>query len=115
MPTPKWTRSLLDSKYAFRVALSDSFNTPEALDVIMKLVSRTNVYISSRNSSKAVVNSDVIRNVAMWVTKMLRMFGLGEGPDNGDIGWGEVGEVDGSGIPANVRYSSKRALSLSSS
>ncbi|KIK60442.1 hypothetical protein GYMLUDRAFT_43756 [Collybiopsis luxurians FD-317 M1] len=77
------------SQHAFRVALCDSFNTPDALDTLRDLVSRTNTYINSRGKA---VNISVVENVARWVGKMLRMFGLGEG-ENDEIGWGqEVGE-----------------------
>lgn len=77
----------MSAQSAFRVALCDSFNTPQALDVILKLVSRTNVYIVQA-SGKA--NVGVLERIAQWVGKMLRMFGLGEGPQvEGTIGWGE--------------------------
>jgi len=61
------------SQGAFREALCDSFNTPEALNVIRELVSRTNVYINSRGANLEV---SVVQRVAAWVGKMLRMFGL---------------------------------------
>lgn len=77
----------MESKKTFRNALCDSFNTPEALEVLLKLVSSTNTYIQSAKSN---VSADLIRDIALWVTQMLRMFGLGEGPDTGEIGWGEV-------------------------
>lgn len=79
---------------AFRGALCDSFNTPAALDVIRDIVSRVNVYISSRNVN---TNLDVavVERIARWVGEMLRMFGLGEG-ESSEIGWGqEVAEADG--------------------
>ncbi|KAF5388684.1 hypothetical protein D9757_004757 [Collybiopsis confluens] len=77
------------SQHAFHVALCDSFNTPEALDTLRDLVSRTNTYINSRGKA---VNVNVVENVGRWVGKMLRMFGLGEG-EKEEIGWGQdVGE-----------------------
>ncbi|KAK7692221.1 hypothetical protein QCA50_003845 [Cerrena zonata] len=79
------TERFHQSQSAFRAALCDSFNTPEALDVLRELVSRTNVYINSRS-----VNLDigVIERIARWVGQMLRMFGLGEG-ETSEIGWGQ--------------------------
>ena len=34
------------------------------------------------------MNVGVLQNVAQWVTKMLRMFGLGEGSAAPGVGWG---------------------------
>ncbi|KAJ3712081.1 tRNA synthetases class I (C) catalytic domain-containing protein [Lentinula guzmanii] len=79
------------SQYTFRAARCDSFNTPEALDVLRDLVSRTNTYINSRGKA---VNLGVVQNIARWVGKMLRMFGLGEG-ESSEIGWGQEGNAEG--------------------
>lgn len=78
---------LVNAQSAFRTALCDSFNTPQALDILSKLVSRANIYITQA-SGKA--NVGVLENIAQWVGKMLRMFGLGEGPQvEGAFGWGD--------------------------
>ncbi|KAF8322164.1 hypothetical protein DL93DRAFT_2050709 [Clavulina sp. PMI_390] len=81
------TDSLHKTQHDFRVALSDSFNTPEALARLVELVSKTNLYLAR---GRKEVNIGVVRNVAVWVTKMLRTFGLAEGPgsDSNTIGWG---------------------------
>lgn len=82
------------AQHAFRVALCDSFNTPVALDVIRDVVSRTNVYINSRNVNSNL-DVSVVERIARWVGGVLRMFGLGEGESN-EIGWGqEVAEGEG--------------------
>ncbi|KAG8901425.1 hypothetical protein FRB99_005313 [Tulasnella sp. 403] len=76
----------------FRSALCDSFNTPEALDRLLELISRTNIYLSR---GRASVNVAVVEMVATWVAKMLRIFGLGEGSvSRNTIGWGKA-EKDG--------------------
>lgn len=83
---------------AFRAALCDSFNTPEALDVLLSLVSATNVYLQARPRPQ---NISALRTSAEWITRMLRMFGLGEGPavlQEGAIGWGEVTTDASAGI-----------------
>ncbi|KAK2464180.1 hypothetical protein APHAL10511_003637 [Amanita phalloides] len=77
-----------DSQKTFRAALCDSFNTPVALDVLRELVSRTNVYINSQGSK---VNVRLVEVVAQWISRMLRMFGLGEG-ESTEIGWGQESE-----------------------
>jgi cysteinyl-tRNA synthetase len=78
----------------FRAALCDSFNTPVAIGVIMDLIGKVNQYFSARGRD---LNVEPVRVVAEWITRMLRMFGLGEGAyTEGSVGWGKVGE-EGSG------------------
>lgn len=91
------TISLRQSQDAFREALCDSFNTPEALNVLRDLVSRTNVYINSRGKDLEI---SVVVQVARWVGQMLRMFGLGEG-ETSEIGWGQ--DQDAGEGSVNVR------------
>ncbi|KAH9946950.1 cysteinyl-tRNA synthetase [Amylocystis lapponica] len=86
--------SLHQSQNAFRVALCDSFNTPDALGVLRELVSRTNVYINSRGAS---LDTSVVERIARWVGQMLRMFGLGEG-ENTEIGWGQDRAEEGGSV-----------------
>jgi cysteinyl-tRNA synthetase len=70
--------------------MCDSFDTPRGLQIILDLVSATNIYV---NRGRGNVNVSTVIAVAEWVTRMLRMFGLGEGaPTNARgervIGWG---------------------------
>lgn len=76
---------LNESKLAFRVALCDSFNTPDALRILRDLVSRTNVYINTRGKS---LNVALVEQSARWTGDMLRMFGLDEG-EKLELGWGQ--------------------------
>lgn len=93
------------AQHAFRVALCDSFNTPDALAALRDLVSRTNVYIGARGKKLDV---EVVERVANWVGRMLKMFGLGEGQAD-ELGWGEVREA---GEGANVsRQKGSRVVS----
>ncbi|EIN11529.1 hypothetical protein PUNSTDRAFT_131692 [Punctularia strigosozonata HHB-11173 SS5] len=85
-PERELVDSLHQSQTAFRAALCDSFNTPEALNVLRELVSKTNIYINARGAAN--VNVTVIENNARWVGDMLRMFGLGEG-ERRELGWGQ--------------------------
>lgn len=78
----------------FRVALCDSFDTPKALQHLIELVSATNIYLSR---GRAETNVGVVAAVAEWVTRMLRMFGLGEGSPTDSKGervvsWGVPGQ-----------------------
>lgn len=92
-----------DAQHAFRVALCDSFNTPEAINVLRDVVSKVNVYVNSRGSKDT--NVELVVLLTQWVSRMLRMFGLGEGgAAEGEIGWGqEVGE-GGSGFDVSPRF-----------
>ncbi|KAL7281481.1 hypothetical protein ACG7TL_004796 [Trametes sanguinea] len=84
------TESLHASQAAFRAALCDSFNTPEAINVLRELVSKTNVYIRTPGANLEI---GLIQRVARWVGDMLRMFGLGEG-ETQEIGWGQERSAD---------------------
>ncbi|TFK83449.1 cysteinyl-tRNA synthetase [Polyporus arcularius HHB13444] len=88
------TDSLHASQAAFRAALCDSFNTPEAVNVLRDLVSRTNVYLKAPGSN---VEIGLVQRVARWVGDMLRMFGLGEG-ESTEIGWGQERSAEEGGV-----------------
>ncbi|KAH7889094.1 tRNA synthetases class I (C) catalytic domain-containing protein [Phlebopus sp. FC_14] len=84
-PEQDLMKEIYESRLAFRIALCDSFNTPEALKILRDLVSRTNIYINSRGK---LLNVGLVEQSARWVGDMLRMFGLGEG-EKSDVGWGQ--------------------------
>ncbi|CAE6448292.1 unnamed protein product [Rhizoctonia solani] len=79
---------LTQTQHAYRVALCDSFNTSEAMQRVLELVSRTNVYVARGRSR---VNFGVVAHIARWVTEALRVFGLG-GDSLGVIGWAADGD-----------------------
>lgn len=73
------------------------------MQILLDLVSSANVYINSRSRSET--NVDLLANTSEWVTKMLRLFGLGEGPEIDSmskrvIGWGQAQRqgANGSGL-----------------
>ncbi|GAA5982819.1 hypothetical protein JCM11641_004635 [Rhodosporidiobolus odoratus] len=89
------------AQLSFRTALSDSFDTPTALQVLLDLVSQTNIYLSRGRNN---VNVNVVLAAEEWVTRVLRMFGLGEGSERDSrgervIGWGQkVKEGEEAGV-----------------
>jgi cysteinyl-tRNA synthetase len=87
-PERALTDELYQAQDRFREALCDSFDTPSAVNVLRDLVSRTNVYITSRANELDV---RVVESIARWVGSMLRMFGLGEG-DPSELGWGQLSQ-----------------------
>lgn len=87
----------------FRAALCDSFDTSKGLYTLLDLVSVANVYL---NRGRSNVNIPAVAAVEEWVTRMLRMLGLGEGSPtdaNGirSVGWGTApvaGQADSSDV-----------------
>jgi hypothetical protein len=60
-------------------------------------VATINRYLTDRGQG---YNIGPVRLAAEWITRMLSMFGLGEGAitaAEGQIGWGEKGQVAGAG------------------
>ena len=96
-----YSHRLNESKLAFRSALCDSFNTPEALKLLRDLVSRTNVYINTRGKS---INVALVEQSARWVGNMLRMFGLGEG-EKIELGWGQETTSDANAANVSIHVS----------
>ncbi|WVF72463.1 cysteine-tRNA ligase [Kwoniella sp. CBS 6097] len=91
-PEKALTADLHKAQLDFRLALCDSFNTPQAIAVLLDLIAKVNVYFSTRGRA---VNVGPVSTIAQWITRMLKMFGLGEGSAVGDataIGWGKEGE-----------------------
>lgn len=109
--------SLKEAQSLLNERLSDSFDTPSSITVLVNLVSTANIYMTSR--SRKETNLTVLQTIADWVTRILRIFGLGEGAEadaSGKrvIGWGQAraaGEAEGSGDREAVLMPYLRALS----
>ncbi|KAJ1964889.1 cysteinyl-tRNA synthetase [Dispira parvispora] len=70
-------------------ALCDSFNTPAALQALVELVSKTNIYING--CSRDQLNVPIVEQVARYVTKILRVFGVAESGPTVGFGGGAQG------------------------
>jgi cysteinyl-tRNA synthetase len=69
-----------------RTALSNSFDTPQALLIIADLISKANIHI---NTHKSDMDIRGLEEVARWITKIVGIFGLDANatpPYNG-LGW----------------------------
>jgi cysteinyl-tRNA synthetase len=91
-----------ETQHKFRENLCDSFNTPRAIETLLDLVATINKYLTDRGQG---YNIGPVKLAAEWITRMLSMFGLGEGAitaAEGQIGWGEKGQVAGSGDVSQV-------------
>ncbi|CEH15956.1 cysteinyl-trna synthetase [Ceraceosorus bombacis] len=83
--------SLVAAQQNFRRAMCDSFDTPSGINILLELVSKANVY--ERSAKPHDFNVEILESVARWVSDVLLVFGLGEGPRReGQIGWGDSPE-----------------------
>lgn len=78
-------KALESAKEKLHNALADSFDTPAAMRVISGL-------ITDYNSAAKNISDDVSFEVARWITRILRIFGLdgSADPNDGGIGWSGV-------------------------
>nr|CAG8571770.1 15961_t:CDS:10 [Entrophospora candida] len=76
---------LYEKQLSIDEALCDSFNTPNAMNEILELINKTNVYLSS---GRKKINMNVVETIAKFITKILRIFGLVENQSLDEIGFG---------------------------
>lgn len=69
-------RRLKSSQAVFRAALADSFNTPEAMQVLLALVTEANKAFKRPRKERPL---RALLAVSNWIAEMLRMFGLATG------------------------------------
>jgi cysteinyl-tRNA synthetase len=69
------------ARLALDAALCDSFNTPQAMQVILDLISATNIYMSATSSLS------LVKEVARWITRIVNIFGLDNNSSPDPIGW----------------------------
>lgn len=86
--------STREAQADFHENMCNSIDTKGALSTLQGLVSKVNTYRAERGANN--INLDVIKVAAEWITRMLLMFGLGEGPvaaSGGQIGWGKLNKA----------------------
>ncbi|KAJ2798149.1 cysteinyl-tRNA synthetase, partial [Coemansia furcata] len=76
---------LKETKSQVHAALMDSFNTATAMRALRSIVNRTNVYLQR---GRANIDPQILEMVALYVTKIVRAFGLGDDSSPSAIGWG---------------------------
>jgi len=74
------------AKETLHNALADSFDTPTAMRSISRLITEYN------SADKATLSDDLVFNIARWITRIVRIFGLDgtADPNDGGIGWAGV-------------------------
>jgi cysteinyl-tRNA synthetase len=74
------------AKEKCHTALADSFDTPAAMRAISGLITDYN------SADKTALSDDVSFDIARWITRMVRIFGLdgSADPNDGSIGWSGI-------------------------
>jgi len=82
-------------------ALADDFDIPEAIQHMQVLIKETYKYLDYfKTSTDEIPRSSVISSIAIYVTKMLRTWGLVKG--NQDIGFGSTETGNGAGTEESL-------------
>ncbi|CAF2465027.1 unnamed protein product [Rotaria sp. Silwood2] len=72
-------------KKQIHIALCDSIDTPTAMENIRQLITTTNIYM---NRTNAIINRLLLRNIAVYITRLVDIFGLNSsGSSMDDIGF----------------------------
>jgi len=75
----------LKKKNQIHLALCDSIDTPTVMEQIRQLVSTTNIYMNTPNTT---INRLLLRNIAVYITKLINIFGLNSSTSSiDDIGF----------------------------
>ncbi len=77
-----------EKREAIHSALADSFNTPQAMIEIRNLMTVVNTYMSDKvkeqktlGDTATPVNVSILDMIAKYITRMLKIFGLGSDGD----------------------------------
>lgn len=92
-------KAFVERKTVIHRALCDSINTPHVMKEILDLVSQANVYINN-NYTKASFNHLLIRDIAIYVTRLLRIFGVINCAE--EIGYSTSGQAQGTNLEQTV-------------
>ena len=89
--------ALAKAQTAVHRALLDNFDTPTAMGALLELVRRVNDYAAGCSAADPARSARVllVQRCAQYVTRMLRVFGVGGSAD--EIGFGDSGSNNGSG------------------
>ncbi|KAJ4233259.1 cysteinyl-tRNA synthetase [Fusarium solani] len=91
-PTEGLLGELEQAKQEFEAALTNSFDTPKAMSVILKLVNTANVHLRDNKDADLAA----LETIARWITKVVGIFGLdanATAPYDG-LGWATVIAAD---------------------
>ncbi|ORZ38834.1 tRNA synthetases class I (C) catalytic domain-domain-containing protein, partial [Catenaria anguillulae PL171] len=98
---------LQDAQAKVHAGLCDNVNTPVAVDAILDLVSKSNVYLRQIAAAGLAPNPNLLAKVARYVTRMTKIFGLTD--PGADIGYGFT---DSSAAGGDAGASSKEEVAM---
>jgi len=90
----------LEKKRDVHTALCDSIDTAAALQVMQALVKQTNIYIGHCKQEERTPNHSIVKRIAMYLTKMLKIFGANNGEQ--EIGFPSAGASGGVNVEDTV-------------
>ena len=85
--------SLIQQQERVHAALLDNFATDRAMQALDDLVKDCNKYLDAARSSSSPPKTLLVKKVALYVTKMLNVFGVCDGSD--EIGFGDSADAGG--------------------
>ena len=103
-PAEGLAAELEQAKQDMQAALANSFDTPQAMRIILELVKNVNVHVKERKNEADLAT---VEAVARWVTKMVGIFGLDENakPPYEGLGWASAAAADQDPSVAVLPYS----------
>lgn len=85
---PKWgepdlafQQQINTAKLSVHEALCDNINTRDAVFALRDLISAANIYIQNAKSQKVQINAPLLKQAAVYVARMLRVFGVIQSQD----------------------------------
>lgn len=84
-------KELATAQEEVHAALCDNLATPAAIQNMVNLVARANIYVSA---AKAEVSTSTLAEVARWCTRVLSVFGFDARPDG--LGWSDPTDSESS-------------------
>ena len=97
----KLSEAYLTAQQTVHDSLLDNFNTRDAMVAIMDVISEANIYLRTPDLKPAVL---LLRSVAVYITQILKVFGVIDGAD--DFGFGSGSGAAGGGA-ANAEAASE--------
>ena len=85
-------------------AFCDSINTPEIMQSLLSIVNKCNIYISGGRNH---VNVDLLESIALYITRICRVFGLADHTHE-SIGFGRQNGEERSSMSVNAFSESQR-------
>uniref|UniRef100_A0A7S2RQQ1 cysteine--tRNA ligase n=1 Tax=Mucochytrium quahogii TaxID=96639 RepID=A0A7S2RQQ1_9STRA len=82
----KLSTDFLEAQRLVHRSLLDNFDTKAAMNAMLDLIAKSNAYIRLPNAKPAVL---LLKRIAMYITRILRVFGVVQGADSFGFGSGQ--------------------------